>query len=645
MNFFKHKYFKISIIGFFLLMISINAKSQSDPTLQKYWRYRERLKNFVVPGTCFGCSQPGQERKLSGSIEWSDAGIMQGYYIGVLSTEYSLLKKNDATSPQCATTARELFYAVETLNRLDLYAEYYWDEMVNGINHNGQAPPQSNLNGFFIRDDIKEDTLYLNQQVNGKSVKEQLLSSSSFPLKNKYNLTWTESGYTFGHREGKGPREESQDQVIQLLTGLALVSKLIDNNLTAVDVNGNPLVFMDGETSIRKETLIITDRIISWMRSHDWLIKNPVMPECVQGVCSSRSCTLGACGGGNTTGLSYGFSKANCFVQGKSDCSLDNNSSGNSILWSAVYRYTGLGDQDYKLLCLATIGEGFGSATDNVLVNRSVEDGAEHLTLLYHILHSGGKGIPDSYFINLLNSAPCNGTNAYEGDYHWWGASRLTYGPNYKKIPYSGEYNGIDYMLFFNLFVLDNPNYLRNGYHYINPEKICDNEINLQGDTANEFRHLQAKKTITAKNYFIGSEDSLKAFVSFTAGQEVNLETGFTVYPGATFDAIIKTGLEAYQCNSGFDPSSLGGTPIVTMKVFPNPASDLTFLEVNGIEVAVEAILAIYTMDGRLIRSEKLKTSPLIPVDISTLIGGIYLVKLSINGSDHSALLIAGIEH
>jgi hypothetical protein len=38
-----------------LFQTTLFAQSQETINLNKYWRYRERLKNFVVQGDCQGC--------------------------------------------------------------------------------------------------------------------------------------------------------------------------------------------------------------------------------------------------------------------------------------------------------------------------------------------------------------------------------------------------------------------------------------------------------------------------------------------------------------------------------------------------------------------------------------------------------------
>ena len=132
----------------------------------KYWIYRDRLLNeFMIgigPGT--GYSIPATARDtMEGSLWWTDCTIEHGQYIGVLATEYKWLALEGEDTGE---TIRELYYALYALNRLDYFAEAYFGGT-------------RSLNGFFIRDDVDEDSLnmqsvlqHLNQ---GLPVVQQLM--------------------------------------------------------------------------------------------------------------------------------------------------------------------------------------------------------------------------------------------------------------------------------------------------------------------------------------------------------------------------------------------------------------------------------------------------------------------------------------
>src|SRR4051812_14753090 len=95
-----------------------------DKNLQKYWKYRERLKNFVVPGDCQGCGVPANGIDAAGNLQYGDATQEMGHYLLVLATENYLLNYYGISD---ADNVKEIFYALEAINRLDRTAEYWWD--------------------------------------------------------------------------------------------------------------------------------------------------------------------------------------------------------------------------------------------------------------------------------------------------------------------------------------------------------------------------------------------------------------------------------------------------------------------------------------------------------------------------------------
>ncbi|MDQ3047645.1 MAG: hypothetical protein M3R27_08870 [Bacteroidota bacterium] len=121
-----------------LLPCMIFAQSSSEEiNLKKYWRYKERLKNHVVPGEGPGMSLISTKRLYGpdyvdyptvineGHLNYPDETINLGHYIGTLATEYGLLLSHGELA-QAANTKEELWYALETLNRLDKTAEGWW---------------------------------------------------------------------------------------------------------------------------------------------------------------------------------------------------------------------------------------------------------------------------------------------------------------------------------------------------------------------------------------------------------------------------------------------------------------------------------------------------------------------------------------
>jgi len=117
--------------------------------LKKYKDYRERLKRFVLVSSNYnetGTNIPAESiSEDESTISWDDGNGAFNQYISVLTTEYRLLKNSNQNYTQ---TIRELYYALKSFDRLDVTAEAAYRET-----HTQQS---SDLNGFFIRNDIND---------------------------------------------------------------------------------------------------------------------------------------------------------------------------------------------------------------------------------------------------------------------------------------------------------------------------------------------------------------------------------------------------------------------------------------------------------------------------------------------------------
>lgn len=144
---------KLQILGMFLFLSYIgSAQTLFNAESLKYWYYRDRLKYFVMPGT-----EPGQSvvitcrnsikdfgdyNPIFCGIETAQTHKLLGYYIGMLATEYKLLKDNGQTV-DANNTLLELNLAMEALTRMDeCEMDIPWNK------------DENKNNGFFIRDDF-----------------------------------------------------------------------------------------------------------------------------------------------------------------------------------------------------------------------------------------------------------------------------------------------------------------------------------------------------------------------------------------------------------------------------------------------------------------------------------------------------------
>jgi hypothetical protein len=630
-----------------LIPVTCFSQGSSEGNLQKYWKYRERLKNFVVVGNinlgCQGCSSPAESRGINGPA-WSDATDRLGYYIGMLATEYKLLNDqiiqgndpNGDNSSQLQETKKELYYALEKFNTLDCLAEWWWTD--NWYPLSGESipvpytsecmtyddPPHFpiSLNGFFVRDDIPfnytnanghttydfGNYIYPSFPYNGDLI-ENYLTSSLVPLPDGYRAKdFTNSAYHAGIVDDHhGPREESQDHIIRLMEGWALVSKLVD--VSAIYTDGTTHItqyFADGETSFVQEVKNQCERVVSWMyngfNDNNWLIHNPTYPGCSMGVCNITSCDWTTnCNGADAQLLQYGFSCAECCIANSFpswngnnySCHTFNVSGANKYLWNHCIKhclcpfFSCQNDQYQKIFELAAIGRVWDSETSDILANKCVLSDEQHIPLLYDVLwggencHTSGN-FSNNFYACLLDVAPCNGTNHHFPNGEWGNGDRVLNGS--ESNTGLDESYGVDYMLYFNLFQILNPSY--SNYRYIKPQELCPVNLIKGHWTENDKKNFLASNSITAGNvvpddydyvtntsqgdYIIENDNDpnqpdpyRRAQVTFTAGHYIDLLPGFEAKAGVLFDASIDATMKPIQCSDvsiGFGHCPTNGT-------------------------------------------------------------------------------------
>ncbi|KAB2915117.1 MAG: hypothetical protein F9K23_11525 [Bacteroidetes bacterium] len=236
------------------------AAGQTDElNHKKYWDLRDRYKKYF---TCIGKEQgmsiPIPTRSESfwaspnsaATLYYGDATSSLGWYIGVLATEYYLLKEYGHNA-EAQTTLNELYYAIAAVNRLDRRAEPYLSQNTQG----------ENLNGFYLRDDVGEsywdnwnnsDNKYLNDNIQYKTVLSDFFHNSTLnPDPGKFNPE----------------NEPSQDQHIALMMGFLFVKELVGS----ITVQPTP---QDAPLNLLSEVQSITNRIMAQLQGFTELGEN-----------------------------------------------------------------------------------------------------------------------------------------------------------------------------------------------------------------------------------------------------------------------------------------------------------------------------------------------------------------------------------
>jgi hypothetical protein len=663
-----------------LLYSNVYSQTPSE-NLNKYWNYRNRLKTkFLVSknqwsmdaGRNGGINIPANAYnptdiesplvETSGtakSVKWGDATCSLGYYIAVLATEYRLLNNY---GQDVIPTLTELVYALHAIERLDWHAEglYGCGNCQEGYIYNNQFiyfPYTSQygacLNGFFIRDDVSSD----------------------------FTTYWAGKGYAnftnmIVHSDFQSPNdaEESEDQVWNLLVGLALVKDLVDYSGNMTDGDGESVTF-------KKCAQKITHRLINYMMNTNggWNIKNP---------CTGNYTHRG----GIPTDLlpnAYYFAEAGNWI---TDKQFGDYHQG----WNPQYFFPlpyglslGLDPffyNDNAKLALSTIsGISWASSYDvevfwinqcSVWYNKDLPDNTndaklfayEHFPLLNIILHNLK---PNHYYYyyfmsfveKLLDLAPydgpfryiydINGDGKYDGnDYpvrEWSTSHRLTkpIGISLTKDEDAGEYNGIDYMLLHNLYWLV---YLEN----LNSDKqITDNfPYNYVGisNTTGTFGEQADNTTLnisTLQN--ISASNTLKSNtkVVYRAGKSITLNSGFKTETGVMFTATVDqhAGLvykNTFQSQRATNSEDFTKSPFITdfsikkdtnrtkkiiLKVYPNPTKGNLYINISDYNMSDKASVIITNIEGSIILNKLLFETNNI-IDLTNQAKGMYMITI-----------------
>lgn len=411
-----------------------------------YWIYRRRLihRFLLADSDAPGRSLPAARLLHSGGLEWRDATLYLGWYIGVLATEHALLRQgripplpgfpqsqvNDLFSA-LEQTERELLRALKALDRLDRTAESSFEFLALCSGSNFDSP------GFFIRDDVPLDLKVDNQSVYysdfSAPFRDSILSGSGIA---DYLL---EPNVVFNN-------EMSQDQVYHLLMGLALARHFMEG---VQYENINFAVYSE----------ILAERIVQKISGDKWLIENPACFKLVERGYDARV-------------YSFGVTRA-LFHITRGRVNIDRNEQA-SVWFSLIPAgtiLTGLGpfggigsmpDNLHMAMVIAAIGNGWGQATLSSLVGYS----AAHDWFVYPLLHRALHDPPIEWIIHkrnlrsrvipMLNDAPWEGPSSF-GRGGWRSDHRFKQVRSQQRgmradVP--TEYNGLDFMLLYNLSIL-----------------------------------------------------------------------------------------------------------------------------------------------------------------------------------------------
>lgn len=415
-----------------------------DTVYIRYWMNRNRLKTqFLKIGLDSGNSIPASRLYHGNGVNWSDGTLHLGWYIGTLATEFYLLSigrlpvysgfpnediqtANDALK----IVQQELYFALMALERLDKSAESSFSK-----------PPicsytHQDIPGFFIRDDVPSDFTIGNHS----------LYSSDFTIPFQKNLNSELENWKVNEKLIYN-KEVSQDQIYHLLLGLALTKKF---------VNGVIIENID----LNSKAVELTVNLVQFLEKNNWIIKNPACDKKVERGYDARFLSLGTVRAlKSITGI-YANDHDKYGKLWETYRLLDNLNGLSSLL-----KGSSITDNQHMVMTLASIGNGWKETTLKDLMEMAIVNDWYIYPLLHYVLF-GSNSLSEAYIptlknkiISILNSAPPDGPSSYSENENWHSDNRFLRTKNQQKgmgEDLSTGYNGLDFMLLYNLFLIAN---------------------------------------------------------------------------------------------------------------------------------------------------------------------------------------------
>ena len=597
----------------------------------KYWYYRDRLQYFVYPGTEEGASILMTSRNSNGNgvgnepdrqyngVEYGQTQRLNGYYLGMLATEYKLLKDNGQYA-DANRTLQELDLALDALIRMDRCEDL---EPWNSTEY---------FDGFFIRNDVPpvlsaNMTDYLNEGLltgNYWDYQDAYLERPGIPFSIESNVVLCHRKYTnssnyyynntptsfdlpnyLSHGEKywsywKSDKFNSNDEIIGMYMGLALVGKYVDDQA---------VLDKSREIATRMRSFAIIHPSCTGSYGHSFQIS----PACIPFLMRYPDLTrIIDDNGGNSLAFIYGLIGA---------CSKINDS-GLGPLVPLLGGLTGLpspyiiglniksvyGGAVYYLSTFNNTNNDYNRPLYSILIATSDRTG-NWLTPYYAIKTIGNENehetfylllwadindkdltkkkfdFPFQLFMNQLQTAPCEGPYKYNWPIDMfpsgW-ACEYKFGASLSGqeggSDRTGVFPGVDYMLLYNLACLAFPDgFDNNGTTYRFPYYVNQNNRSVTDEYApmvlpgnnsveiastNNPEEIRAISSITTNmvisnralmltpawvnagqgNHYV---DNVNGDVTLIAGESIRLTDGFRVDAGAHFLAKI----ESYSCN------------------------------------------------------------------------------------------------
>jgi len=680
-----------------ILALTIKIKGQSpQENLDKYWDYRALFfDNFIVdidPSSLptgmeeYGINIPAT-RTTNDDVFWGEAPIKLGYYLSAMATEYKLKRLNNLDG----TIAQEKIYrALNAVNRLDSYAEPYF-----GCGYSGDPPcyDYTNINGFFIRDDVYDNFV---------------LEWSTY--KPSWQNKQTESNYS-----SENDLEMSQDMICGLMMGHSLVKRFVDAQAQYEDFPCDNITLNE---MARRQTYRSIKYMQTWWDENDWTWKIygdddypgkwvpavppplfPLIPIPVHLWEIKNPCLGSPAAKGNTFDIYHNstlFESAGNWLTGEDLNYFALSPYIISLLGiPAEYMpdlslpYAGGYFNSRMKLELSTIAnDHYASDLDELFCNmrKCADDFNENITgnpydckyfwmdnlpMMSVLLHDIDPQCSDLFFYyyshieQLLNDAPEEGIIIAEwpsDDYIWFSNSMLDRPiGEYRKDSSGyrpGTQNGLDYMILFNLYHLvyqtnfDDPititedfpttytyDPLNQSMHYGGQQIALGHEDNSATYSIHSKQEIEMNSTVESdgKIRLVGNTIILTAGFEIESGGEFIAESNSIM--DLDFTPPQGSSKSAFKNNTSINrPEEVEYENITTQELYNDKVIDHLSIfpnPTNGI-VTISSdsnfeFISVFNSEGRLVSQSDCYNETTIQVDLSTEKAGLYYISIFFN--------------
>lgn len=550
--------------------------------------------------------------------------IHLGNYIAALASEHRLLFKNGLNTNR---TDYEMDLAINAFERMDKNAEAYTFDFISTKSYSNSCQPQNawsnKLNGYFIRDDVPYQSFvvdnykHLNRPGSLFKLKKDKYPESALDRYERIKIGTTDPWPpTYAVCV---PHEESQDGVVSLALGFSLANRLLGGTSSYLGLKASEnLNRMIKHIAYYKPSIHFPD----------WRIYNPVRLECVYGDVGDRNCASGGGVFSPTAyGAAESNQKWGIFTSGLLAHAASNHwiwqlqqYNVNHADYNFWGTYAALANNWYLLPIGSLIPSWVGGILPPGAVNITWQrmkqfsikfhEGMPHLPYLYRVMNPGrGANFMFEQTAIKLDMAPPCGIHNYYGDYsnriswetggfvhnngpkgeyswHWSGSSLIAsyYSRDGWRRTESGwvwpwtdgdfdgdgpkdqyvDYNGIDYMVLFNLFSLQDADYIKKMFNSYYRENFDMNFPNSAGlGTASKRLKLNFLEYVSAINK-INSD----GYFTIRCAKAIDLKPGFEAKVGSKFLAYI----EDYHIDCGSKGNETSP---------PRPSEEYHYAEVN----------------------------------------------------------------